>query len=123
MDEREQILAAGCDDFVRKPFREYEIFGVMGKHLGLKYVYEDVREKAVPIEPDIALLPEWSATLPQDLLSQLHQAVVELDRPRTLALIEQIAEQDASIGNVFKALAKKLDYGCLLRLLEEGGGW
>ena len=59
--------------------------------------------------------------LPQDLLGRLHQAVVELDRPRTQALIEQITEQDASIGSALRALAKQLDYGRLLRLLEEDG--
>lgn len=38
--ECQAILAAGCDDFVRKPYREEEIFEVMARHLGLKYRYE-----------------------------------------------------------------------------------
>ncbi|MFH1985628.1 MAG: cache domain-containing protein [Pseudomonadota bacterium] len=118
-EEREQILAAGCDDFVRKPFREYEIFGVMGKHLSLRYVYEDRGEKDVPIEPEIEIRPERLATLPADLLSRLHDAVIILDTDQTLILIEQIAEQDATIGSAFRVLAKKLDYGRLLRLLKE----
>ena len=62
-EEREQILAAGCDDFVRKPFREHEIFGVIGKHLGLKYVYEDSWEKALPVEPEVEIRPERLAAL------------------------------------------------------------
>ena len=120
-EEKEKILAAGCDDFVRKPFHLQEIFEVMAKHLGLKYVYGDEQEEAEPVQTNVVLHPEQLATMPQDLLGRLHQAVVELDRPRIQARIEQIAEQDASIGNAFKALAKKLDYGRLLRLLEEGG--
>jgi hypothetical protein len=63
--------------------------------------------------------PEQLAALPEDLLSQLHQAVVELDTVLTLTLIEQISEHDDAVGRVFSALAKKLDYGRLLRLLEE----
>ena len=47
-EEKEVILAAGCDDFVRKPFLEQEIFETMRKHLGLKYEYEDKWEEAVP---------------------------------------------------------------------------
>ncbi|MCP4713714.1 MAG: response regulator, partial [Deltaproteobacteria bacterium] len=31
--ERRTALAAGCDDFVRKPFREAEIFDVLRRHL------------------------------------------------------------------------------------------
>jgi CheY-like chemotaxis protein len=57
-EEKEAILAAGCDDFVRKPFREQEIFEAMAKHLGLKYVYEYGREKAGPVEPELDTRPQ-----------------------------------------------------------------
>jgi two-component system sensor histidine kinase/response regulator len=117
-EEREQILAAGCDDFVRKPFREHEIFGVMGKHLGLKYVYEDSRGKAVPIAPEVEVRPERLASLPADILSRLHQAVVELDEDRTLALIEKIKAIDARMARGLDALAGNLAYDALLELLE-----
>jgi signal transduction histidine kinase/DNA-binding response OmpR family regulator len=116
--ERERILAAGCDDFVRKPFREQEIFEVMAKHLGLKYIYEEEQGEAQPEQPDAVLHPQRLATLPQDLISRLHKAVVELDRPRILALIEQVAGHDASTGYTFRSLAEKLDYGRLLMLLK-----
>jgi CheY-like chemotaxis protein len=39
-DERSHILAAGCDDFVGKPFRDTDIFEHMSKHLGVKYRYK-----------------------------------------------------------------------------------
>ena len=120
-DEREMILAAGCDDFVCKPFREQEIFDVIAKHLGLKYVYKEEQTEAESVNSNEALLRKQLATLPQELISRLHQAVTELDRPRTLALIEQVAEQDASIGSALGTFAKKLDYGRLLMLLKEGG--
>ena len=120
-DEREMILAAGCDYFVCKPFREQVIFDVIAKHLGLKYVYKEEQTEAESVNSNEALLRKQLATLPQELISRLHQAVTELDRPRTLALIEQVAEQDASIGSALGTFAKKLDYGRLLMLLKEGG--
>jgi hypothetical protein len=52
------------------------------------------------------------------LLTQLHQAAVELDTTRTLALIGRITELDASIGRLLNDLAAKLDYPRLLKLLE-----
>ena len=116
--EREQILAAGCDDFVRKPFREHDIFGVMAKHLGLRYVYEDSREKAVPVAPEVDIRPEQLTTLPADLLGRLYQAVVELDEDRTMALIEKIKTIDECIASGLDALARNLSYDTLLELLE-----
>ena len=117
-EERERFLAAGCDDFVRKPYREQEIFEVMRKHLGLKYVYEqgEKEERAVARGSELSL--EQFVNLPADLLQQLHQAVVEVDRTRAIALIGQITRQDAAVGNSLLALAQKLDYGRLLFLLK-----
>jgi CheY-like chemotaxis protein len=118
-EERERILAAGCDDIVRKPFREQDIFEVMAGHLGLKYVYDAYGgEEPVRDETEIKIRPEQLAALPAGLLNQLHEAVMELDTARTLELIEQVAGLDASIANVFRTLAGKLDYQNLLRLLE-----
>ena len=40
-EEREPIMAAGCDDLVRKPFREQELFDALARHLRLKFIYEE----------------------------------------------------------------------------------
>ncbi len=120
-EEKEVILAVGCDDFVRKPFREQEIFDVMARHLGLRYAYEEETEEALPMDLDVELRPEQLAALPENIRSQLYQAVIELDTDRVLTLIEQIKELDASIAGVFNALANKFDYSGLARLLENKG--
>ncbi|MEM8544985.1 MAG: PAS domain S-box protein, partial [Cyanobacteria bacterium P01_H01_bin.119] len=42
-DSPEQIAAAraaGCDDFVSKPFKVQKLFAVLQHHLGLQYIYE-----------------------------------------------------------------------------------
>ena len=38
---RTAAIEAGCTDFVAKPFRSHELFSVISKHLGLKYVFKD----------------------------------------------------------------------------------
>ena len=40
--DRERVLAEGCDDFVRKPFRAEELFAMLTKHLGVRFIFEDV---------------------------------------------------------------------------------
>lgn len=39
-EERAAVLAAGCDDFLRKPISAHAIFTVLAKHLGIEYVYD-----------------------------------------------------------------------------------
>ncbi|MDQ5987611.1 MAG: Sensor histidine kinase RcsC [Syntrophus sp. SKADARSKE-3] len=120
IEERGPTLAAGCDDFVRKPFREDEIFGVMAKHLGLKYVYEDKEEPgATPVEQEHLLIPEDLAALPADLLGELYNAVLRLDTDRIMEIIEKTAERDIALCKALRTLARNMDYGRLLALLED----
>jgi response regulator RpfG family c-di-GMP phosphodiesterase len=118
-EEREVILAAGCDDFVRKPYREQDIFDVMAKHLGLRYVYaeEPVESPAAEtvVEPDAAQL----AALPSELREELYDAALRLNPAQTLSVIEKIERLDTSAAVYFKKLANNLDFGLLLALLEE----
>jgi signal transduction histidine kinase/CheY-like chemotaxis protein/ligand-binding sensor domain-containing protein len=44
--ERGEIMDAGCDDFVPKPYRESTIFTKIREHLAVRYVYED---EAAPV--------------------------------------------------------------------------
>jgi len=39
-EEKVIVLSAGCDDFIRKPFKENMIFEALTKHLGVTYIYE-----------------------------------------------------------------------------------
>jgi CheY-like chemotaxis protein len=50
-EERESILAAGCNEFVRMPYRMPVIFQVMAKHLEIKYRYEN-NEPVAPAETE-----------------------------------------------------------------------
>ncbi len=112
-------MAAGCDDFVRKPFREQEIFDTLARHLRLRFIYEKTgRPESVPDVPEFALHQKQLATLPMELLRDLRQAVLELDTARTQALIKRVTEQDAPLGRAFNTLAAQLDYKALLKLLE-----
>jgi len=50
--ERSDILAAGCDDFVAKPFRESMIFTKMREHLGIEYAYDESGTRSVLVVDD-----------------------------------------------------------------------
>ena len=38
-EQRTVVLSAGCDDFVGKPFRDKDIFDVLHRHLGVRFLY------------------------------------------------------------------------------------
>jgi CheY-like chemotaxis protein len=115
-EEKEEILSAGCDDIVRKPLREQDIFDVMQKHLGLKYLYEGAREEDRPVKPRVEIGPKQLAALPANLLSQLHQAALELNEKRSLAVIEKIKPIDADIACKLDGLVRNFAYDALQEL-------
>jgi signal transduction histidine kinase/CheY-like chemotaxis protein len=115
-EERRHILAAGCDEVIRKPYREAELFEAMARHLHLKYTY------ASPPAATGRPAGEWSparlVALPPILARRLRQAVIELDTTETHKLISQIAALDEGSGATLETLANRLEYDRLLTILE-----
>jgi chemotaxis family two-component system sensor kinase Cph1 len=72
-EDKDKVLAGGCDDFVRKPFQVAEIFVKMAKYLEVRYVYRDLQtagEKPVTA----ALISADLAGLPEDHVQQINTA-------------------------------------------------
>ncbi len=40
-EAREKALSVGCLDFISKPFKAYELYATIGKHLGVKYIFQE----------------------------------------------------------------------------------
>ena len=115
-EERDMILKAGCDAFVRKPYREHEIFDVMAGHLGVSYLYEEGMD---PVQRQPEITPaHLAATLSPDLRDRLRQAVLRLNRTLVQEVVVEIKELDASIGAALGSFADSLDFEGLLALLE-----
>jgi CheY-like chemotaxis protein len=46
-EQCKEMLAAGMDDYVCKPYRSEEVYACLAKHLGVKYLYEGTTESQV----------------------------------------------------------------------------
>jgi hypothetical protein len=124
-EEQAVVLSAGCDDFVRKPFREADIFEMMGKHIGVRYVYEETEEeteRAVPTiqaEAGAALTATNLAALPSDLLSNLEQAATRLDTAMITSLIDEIRAHSTGMADGLASLANEFRYDEISTLIHE----
>jgi signal transduction histidine kinase/FixJ family two-component response regulator len=112
--ERNEILAAGCDDFIRKPWTDGEILETMARNLDIEYEYERERQKECSSEGCID--PEALSALPRELLFALRDSAIKLDMERTAEAIGAIGAIDSPIGDTFRRLSERLDYG---RIVEE----
>jgi len=120
-EELERVLSIGCDDFVRKPFREAKIFDKMAKHLGVRYLYEAEAladstqtgegEHKLPTTADLAALPpEW--------LADLKQAVKEINLEEANAIIDRISQRDEPMAQALAELVENFRFDTLQALVE-----
>ncbi|CAN7198190.1 AAA family ATPase [Pseudoduganella sp. LjRoot289] len=112
-DERADILAAGCDDFLRKPFHESDLFALMQKHLGVTFVHQEEGEGgAAAPKLDAGAL----AVLPAAQRLALEQGLVQLDTAAVEAVIAEVG--DPSLARALATLASEFQYTQILRLLQ-----
>jgi signal transduction histidine kinase/CheY-like chemotaxis protein len=117
--QREDVIAAGFDDFLRKPYRSREIFGCMARHLCVEFRYgspgrEDDGERPATLDADEV------AALPPALQEQLKTAVIFLDPGRVASAIAEVSKQNARLGDDLTRLAGQFSYTPILHALQTG---
>jgi len=120
-ENREMVLSSGCDDFVRKPFREHEIFDTLAHHLGVRFVYDEEGAQPTPaqaVDAGDVLSLETMATVPGDWLARLHQAAVQADADLALDLIEQIRPENGPIADALASLVNNFRFDKLMDLTQ-----
>ena len=120
-EEKKHILAAGCDDFVSKPFHENEIFEVMQRHLGLEYLYHEDANDMKHKGGEINFLPEELNGISDNLLNRLYTSVVELNIETSSKIIDEISDQNPEIGKRLCVFIDDLNFNGLLNLIEAYG--
>jgi signal transduction histidine kinase/CheY-like chemotaxis protein len=118
-EDRETVLAEGCDDFVRKPFREAEIFDMLAKHLDVRFIYEDMVEVS-PADKGSghSLTPEALASLPADIVNELHQATLEADAEWTRDLVQEVRNHNPALAEALHTLINDFRFDLVLAWLQ-----
>jgi CheY-like chemotaxis protein len=114
LEQRSELLEAGMNDFVRKPYRFNEIYDCLAKHLGVRYVYEGVPEQNRQFAP---LTPDMLADLPASAREELKNALESLEPERIEQAIVLATAQDPELRKTLAYLADNFDYPAILRAL------
>jgi CheY-like chemotaxis protein len=133
-EERHLVVSVGCDDFVRKPFREEVIFEKMAQYLGVRYVYEELpalgrtEQIAVPggledskLDSSFVLQPASFQVMPLEWTDKFYEAVDSVNDEEIFRLIEQIPPADAPLAQSIVGLIKGFRYDRLIDLMEAAG--
>ncbi|MEG5059937.1 ATP-binding protein [Microcoleus sp. A2-C5] len=120
-EERAVILSAGCDAFMRKPFREADIFDAMHKHIGVRYIYEDPGQANLSVikERDREMTATDFVKLPESLLGELKLAILNADMDLIESAIDQIRLKDTVTAAAIANCIENFEYDKVLKLISQ----
>ena len=114
---REDIIAVGCDDLIRKPYRESDIFNSISKHVGVtfvktKYDHPTVSNDAVELsQKELSMLSEADR-------NQLKKAAIDLDVSCFERIVARIQMSYPELGNQLLELSKQFRYDQVLKFID-----
>ena len=116
-EDKALVLEAGCDDFIRKPFKDGELFEAIARYLGAEFIYEEPGETArSEVEP---LTAEALAALPSELLTTLEDRLLTLDQEELKETIDAIATHSPLVARQLERLVNGFAYEAIFNLIEE----
>jgi GAF domain-containing protein/DNA-binding response OmpR family regulator len=120
--QRSSVEAAGCDDFVSKPFREAAIFQKIAQHLGVEYVYREsvnpISIKAPPILSSDDRLQSQLALMSPDWVSRLQAAALSAREARIQAVIDKIPPEYTHLTQSLEQMLESLCFDKIVDLIQ-----
>ena len=119
---RRESIATGCDDFLPRPFRAGDIFDLLHKHLGVRFVYEvggpskeqqEGEGNGQKAEGEDMLNSQALTALPKELVIELHHSVDALDVSSTFDILTQIRQQDKPFAEAVAKLVNDYRFDIL----------
>jgi signal transduction histidine kinase/DNA-binding NarL/FixJ family response regulator len=118
-EERAIVLAAGCNDFVRKPFLEDIIFEKMSEHLGVQYVYEAIAPRQIKSRPSLVkFTAESLLVMPKKWLDQLDKAASQLDGNAIALLLNQVPDQHFQLVQEIENYMNDYEFDRIIALVQ-----
>ena len=110
-ERKGEIIAAGCDDFVRKPFQEQILFDKMACYLGVRYIYQELPRLPVgglgryfvSEKPD-SFFRGLLAQMPQSWVQELYEAANDVDEELAIEIVDRIWESHPTLAHALKDL-------------------
>ena len=115
-EQQQEMLDAGMDDLIRKPYRADEIFACMSKHLGVRFIYQGVEHEAEKAYAELS--PSDFAGLPSALRDELKDALISLYEEPIDEAIAKVSAFNADLGKKLRWLADNLEYEKIFQVLQ-----
>ncbi|MCB9102032.1 MAG: response regulator, partial [Anaerolineales bacterium] len=126
-ENRLEMLAEGCDGFVRKPFREMDIVDTLVKQLSVRFVYQELEGgRSIPATandetsgPNVSDLVIDLQAVPDELLTKLNDAAIRLDSELVNLVIDEIRIHEEAVANALAALVTDFKFDEIIAAVQK----
>jgi two-component system, sensor histidine kinase and response regulator len=119
-EQRQESMAAGCDDFVIKPFRREEILEALSRHLGVQCLYEIASTDTIDAQasPNHLLNSNDLTIMSNEWIEQLYYAAAQGNDATGLQLIAQIPTENTKLIEALTHLVENYQFDKLMVLTQ-----
>jgi CheY-like chemotaxis protein len=130
-EDKAVILSEGCDGYLRKPFREEQLFDAIAQHLGVRFDHEAhpaavTSRTAVDVEEasarELALLAGELRGMSPGWIADLQRATVLGDQQTMLNTIEHARQEHRTLADALERMARRYEHDAILNLIRDLGG-
>ncbi len=118
-----EVMASGCDALLHKPFYVHDIFDLMQKQIGVRYIYAGQADPHETLSNEKhnhkRVTADDFTALPDDLLARLEEAAIRANINDIAAIIKAIYAHNHAIAEALADLADRFEYDNILSLLKQ----
>jgi signal transduction histidine kinase/CheY-like chemotaxis protein len=117
-DQRDEVMEAGSDDFVRKPYRPEELYDCMARHLPLHYRYAEDGELEDEGSKLLNLSKQDMTQLSETLRDSLYGAAVIGDAQSITEIIQTLPEAQIALASGLRKLVDAYRFDLIMELTK-----
>ncbi|MBE7383436.1 MAG: response regulator [Leptolyngbya sp. SIO1E4] len=115
-EQRQAILNAGCDDFASKPIDREQLLALIGRHLGVCYLYDEPISSPTPPRSPKPLTSDCLSIMPADWIEQMYRAAIRGDDRLVHMLIQQVPQAQQDLIATLTELTNTYRFDVLIEL-------
>lgn len=119
--DRDRVLAAGCNDYISKPFKKTDLYSTIETHLGLNFItHNGSQVYANPNDGsgNVTLNPKDLDGMPQGWIDALHQAALRCEEDAVKQLLQQIPPGYSELSRSLDRLTQNFEFQKIVELIQ-----
>ncbi|PSF36120.1 hypothetical protein C7H19_14050 [Aphanothece hegewaldii CCALA 016] len=117
-EQQTEILKAGADDFVSKPFQEALLFEKISQYLKVRYLYQDELTTESK-KTNHCIESSELKVMSSEWIQQLHQAAMRVNGKLIEQLIQEIPIEHINLAQALTELVNQFRFDVIVELTQE----